>query len=315
MPRQITIVMGPPAAGKSSYVEPLMAQGFVLLNRDTLGGSLDGLVDRLASLHTEAGKEKFVLDNTYGTVESRAKLVAYAKANGFETRCIWLDAQPEHVQWNAARRMVKRYGKLFGPAEIKEAGKKDDNMFPPAAQSAYFKKFQPPTTAEGFTTVERVAYVRWLGPEYKNKALILDYDGTLRVTKSGAKYPLDPSDVQILPGRREKLLAYQKQGYILLGASNQSGVADGKLTNDQANACFAQTNKLLGLDIDVVYCPHPAGPPMCWCRKPLPGMFVALMERYSLSPSECLVVGDSTSDMTFAKRAGCKGEKVEVFFA
>ena len=307
--------MGPPAAGKSTYVQPLVASGYTLLNRDTAGCSLDDLVVKLASLHEQAGKTSFVLDNTYGTRESRAGLIAYAKAKGLPIRCIWIDTAQEESQWNAARRMVMRYGKLLGPTEIKEACKHDPNMFPPAAQFAYFKKFEEPNVAEGFAAVERMSYKRVLGSEYKNKALILDYDGTLRVTKSGAKYPASPQDVQLLPGRAEKLREYQNKGYRLLGASNQSGVADGKLTDAQVKACFDQTNKLLGLDIEVAYCPHPAGPPCCWCRKPVPGLFVAFQEQYRLNPSACIVVGDQTSDMTFAKRSGCKGEKAESFFA
>ena len=40
------------------------------------------------------------------------------------------------------------------------------------------------------------------------------------------------------------------------------------------------------------YCPHAAGPPQCWCRKPLPGLGVSLTHRQHLDPTACIYVGD-----------------------
>ena len=55
---------------------------------------------------------------------------------------------------------------------------------------------------------------------------------------------------------------------------------------------------------DYKYCPHKAGPTNCYCRKPMPGLGVEFIEKYGLDPSRCIMVGDMTSDKTFAKRCG-----------
>ena len=49
--------------------------------------------------------------------------------------------------------------------------------------------------------------------------------------------------------------------------------------------------ELLGLPLDVLYCPHGAGPPVCWCRKPLPGLGVVFIQRHALDPARCVYVG------------------------
>src|SRR5439155_13517216 len=34
--------------------------------------------------------------------------------------------------------------------------------------------------------------------------------------------------------------------------------------------------------VEVAVCPHPAGPPSCWCRPPLPGLALAFARRHDL---------------------------------
>jgi len=104
------------------------------------------------------------------------------------------------------------------------------------------------------------------------------------------------------------------EGFILLGVSNQSGVAKGTIIAKMAEACFDETNRQLGLDIEYVYCPHRAGPPQCYCRKPMPGWGVHFIEKYKLNPAECVFVGDMTTDKTFAGRAGFQFAWASAFF-
>jgi histidinol phosphatase-like enzyme len=74
-------------------------------------------------------------------------------------------------------------------------------------------------------------------------------------------------------------------------------------------------NELLGLSIDVEYCSHAAGPPQCWCRKPLPGLGVLLTHRYHLDPAACIYVGDGAQDAGYASRLGFQYRDADVFFA
>lgn len=302
---EIVLVLGYPASGKSTWT----ARNFPAhrrVNRDSLGdSSLEDLVPLVESA-LDAGAP-VVLDNTYPTRASRAALVALARRKGVPVRAVWLDASIEHSQYNAVERLVRKHGRLLSPDEIKSAGRADPNTFPPAPLFKYRKEFEAPTAAEGFSAVEKVAFQRGAQPDgYTHKALLLDYDGTLRRTKSGDKYPMTPDDVEVLPGRAEVLKRYLNEGYRLLGVSNQSAVSKGTLTEAGARACFARTNELLGVDIEVGFCPHDPAPIKCWCRKPMPGLGIAFIEKYRLDRAQTIMVGDLATDRTFAARAGVR---------
>ena len=70
----------------------------------------------------------------------------------------------------------------------------------------------------------------------------------------------------------------------------------------------------LGVAIDVRYCPHGAGPPVCWCRKPLPGLALAFIMQYRLDPSRCIYVGAGPQDPGFARRIGFQFRAAKEFF-
>jgi histidinol-phosphate phosphatase family protein len=300
---EILLVMGYPASGKSTYVEKKLREGYTRLNRDTLGGSLDSLAARLAA-EIAAGRRSFVLDNTYPTIESRRPIIAIGKEHNIPVRCLLLGTSIEDAQVNACIRMIRMEGKLLMPEELKRV--KNPNIFPPAALFGYRKSFQKPDVSEGFASIETVPFERVAEAGYAGKALLLDYDGTLRKTKSGDKYPKHPDDIEILPGRREVLERYRRDGYKLLGVSNQGDVARGKLTMTEAEECFKRTNELLGIPIEVAFCPHNPAPISCYCRKPMPGLAIAYIEKYKLDRRETIMVGDMTSDKTFASRAGIR---------
>jgi len=299
----IVLVMGYNAAGKSTYVNEYTDKGFHRVNRDELGGKLDSLPKLVAELYKK-GTKNFVLDNTYVDVESRKSIIECAKNLGLPIKCVLLDTSFEDAQFNACQRMIRKAGRLLDPVDFKTS--KDPNLFPPVALFTYKKKFQKPTISEGFSDITKVPFVRKKDPKYSNKALILDYDDTLRATDNEYGYPTKPSEVKVLPGRKEKISEYDKKGYKLLGASNQSGIAKGVLTAQAAVDCFEETNRQLGHDIDYFFCRHSIPPVVCYCRKPHCGIGVHFIETYKLDPAQCIMVGDQTTDETFAKRCGFK---------
>ncbi len=310
---EIVLVMGYPASGKSTWAEAHF-KTHRRVNRDSLG---DKTLDDLVPIAERALGEgaSVVLDNTYATRASRASVLALAKRLGVPARCVWLDASIEDAQYNAVERLVRKHGGLPSPDEIKKLSRKDPNTFGPSVLFRHRKTFEEPTAAEGFASIEKVRFTRSAQPAgYTQKAVLLDYDGTLRRTKSGGKYPLAPDDVEVLPGRVEALRRYLSQGYKLLGVSNQSAVSKGELTGEAARACFARTNELLGVDIEVAFCPHEPAPINCWCRKPMPGMAVAFIEKHRLDRAGTVMVGDMTTDRTFASRAGVRFVDQSEFF-
>jgi len=320
MKKEIIIICGIQGGGKSTLVKEYVDKGYIRLNRDEMGGKLDSLNKKLEDLIAQ-GKTQFVLDNTYGPRDTRKPVIDIGKKNGFEVNCIFVNTKIEDAQYNVVGRIIDNFvfgsehklSDIFGPDGGKFA--KGIGYVPSIALYSYKKSFVKPSTEEGFDSVQEIPFKRKpLSTVYQNKAIIFDYDGTLRETKSGRKFPITPDDIRILPNRKETLMKYLELGYIPLGVSNQSGVEKGEFTNEAAKACFDQTNKLLGVPIDVLYCPHHSFPIRCYCRKPLPAFGVYFIKKYLLKPSECIFVGDSTSDSTFAARCGFQFQSPEEFF-
>lgn len=95
--------------------------------------------------------------------------------------------------------------------------------------------------------------------------LILDMDGTVRIKKGGtpgdikAGFIASPEDQEIIPGAAQAIESYHQQGWLIVGASNQGGVAAGKKTLE---SCFKEQQYTLKLvpQIDRIYfCPDYEG--------------------------------------------------------
>lgn len=312
---EVVVVMGIQGAGKSSHVEPYVAAGYARLNRDALGGKLDDLIPKLDALLAQ-GQQRVVLDNTYPSWVSRHAVIRMAHRHGVPVRCIHLATPIDDALVNVVQRVLERYGRLLAPDELKELAKTDPNLPPPAALASYAAQFESPTVDEGFSVVEDTPFERRPGPSHTAKGLLLDIDGTLRTTASGAIYPTDPADVVLLPNRRETLQRWIDDGYQLFLISNQSGISSGKVSRAAVEACIMRTIELLGLPVtEVRYCPHKAFPASCYCRKPMPGFGVALMKKYELSREHLVMVGDMDSDARFAETIGATYHTADAFFA
>jgi histidinol-phosphate phosphatase family protein len=312
---EVVVLMGIQGAGKSELVEEYVRHGYVRLNRDALGGRLEDLVPRLAGL-LASGQRRVVLDNTYPTRLSRAPVITAARLVGVPVRCRWVDIPLVEAQRNIVLRMLAKYGRPLGPEELKALRKSDPNLPPPAALAMWMSSFERPALDEGFAAVDVIPFVRRPNPAAVERGLLLDVDGTLRRTRSGELYPRTPDDIEILPGRRETLARWVDAGYRLCFVSNQSGVATGQLSRAMCEAGLLRTAELLRVQItEVAYCPHPAHPVSCFCRKPLPGLGVYLMERQRLDPSRLIMVGDMDSDAQFAAGLGARYYEADTFFS
>jgi hypothetical protein len=58
--------------------------------------------------------------------------------------------------------------------------------------------------------------------------------------------------------------------------------------------------------VDAAVCPHPAGPPVCWCRPPLPGLALAFARARDVDLSRSVVVGASPAHRTLANTLGAR---------
>jgi aryl-alcohol dehydrogenase-like predicted oxidoreductase/histidinol phosphatase-like enzyme/predicted kinase len=311
---EVVLVMGLPGAGKSTYAESLTARGYHRLNRDEAGGALRDLLPALDSA-LASGAARVVLDNTYVSRKSRAGVVRAASARGFPVRCVWLSTSVEDSQTNAAWRIVSRYGRLPGDEELEKLRRQDVAAFLPGVQFRYQREIEPPETSEGFSSVDVVPFERRRDPSLINRAVIVWCDGVLLHSRSGRRVPLTPDDVEVPADRATILHGYREAGWRVLGLSWQPEIGDGAQSVAGARAVFARMSELLGLDVEVEHCPHAAGPPRCWCRKPLPGLGVVLIERHRLDPARCVYVGAGPQDPGFARRLGFQYRDASEFFA
>lgn len=297
----VVMVCGYPASGKSSITKKILTAEVCVLNRDKEGGTIAGLLPKLEQ-HLK-DQDDVILDNLFPTIEVRKPFIELCKKYNTDISCKIMGTSIEDAQFNFVQRAIGLLGKFPTPEAIKAA--KHTNVFPPTVLFKYKKEFQKPTVEEGFSKVETVKFERLENPEFTNKALIVDYDGTLRECINGNdKYPVNESQIEIKPNRTKILQAYKDKGYLLLGVSNQSGIAKGEVADDVVNGLFVHTNKLLGIDIEYRYCPHQSAPIACYCRKPMPGIFVEFMLKHKLDRKQCIFVGDMTTDKTFAARCG-----------
>jgi histidinol phosphatase-like enzyme len=158
-------------------------------------------------------------------------------------------------------------------------------------------------------------FERRLPPDHVHRALFVWCDGILVRSRAGARAPVSADDVEVVPGRGDVLRRHRDDGWRIVGLSWQPEVAGGTRTPDETEAMLARMRVLLGVDdMDTLHCPHAAGPPVCWCRKPLPGLAVLAILRHRLDPGRCLFVGDWPVDPGFARRLGFGYRAAAEFF-
>jgi len=58
--------------------------------------------------------------------------------------------------------------------------------------------------------------------------------------------------------------------------------------------------------VESALCPHPAGPPTCWCRPPLPGLPLAFARKHAVDPSRSVLVGTSPAHRRLATSLGAR---------
>jgi aryl-alcohol dehydrogenase-like predicted oxidoreductase/histidinol phosphatase-like enzyme len=312
---EVVMIMGPPAAGKSTLARSFVDRGYVRINRDADGGSLQDVVQRLEQA-VAAGATKLVVDNTYVSRHSRAALLDAARRLRLSVRGRWMATTVEEAQTNAVWRLVTRYGRLPAPGEIPALAKSDPNTFGPGVLFRYQRELEPPDGAEGFTEVESVPFARALDPDASNRAVVIKADGVLRQSRSGRRTPISVDDLDVPPECAEVVRAFAGDGWTIVALGWRPEIAAGTLTAGEAAAIDRRLRERLGVDLKTYDCVHPPGPPVCWCRLPLPGLGVLVVQRHRLDPRRCLYVGSGPQDPGFARRLGFQyATAAEVFGA
>ena len=139
------------------------------------------------------------------------------------------------------------------------------------------------------------------------KLVILDRDGTINEDRSD--YVKSPEEWVPLPGALEAIARLNHAGWHVVVASNQSGLGRGLFDVSTLNAMHAKMHRLLaavGGRVDAIfYCPH-APDEACHCRKPEPGLFEQIGERYGFDLKGVPTVGDKARDLLAGVAVGCE---------
>ncbi len=139
------------------------------------------------------------------------------------------------------------------------------------------------------------------------KLVIMDRDGTINEDRDDFVKTAD--EWIALPGALEAIAKLNHAGWHVVVASNQSGLGRGLFDVAALNAMHSKMFKqlaMLGGRIDAVfYCPHTPDE-NCACRKPQPGLYRQIAERYGLDLANVPVVADSARDLQAAIAVGAQ---------
>ncbi|MFM6986686.1 MAG: D-glycero-beta-D-manno-heptose 1,7-bisphosphate 7-phosphatase [Hydrogenophaga sp.] len=138
------------------------------------------------------------------------------------------------------------------------------------------------------------------------KLLILDRDGTLN--RSRADYVASPDEWEAIPGALEAVARLNQGGWRVVLATNQSGLGRGTFDMAALNAIHVKMHRQLaavGARVEAIFfCPH-APEDACRCRKPAPGLFEQIGERFGLDLASVPAAGNAVRHVRAAAAAGC----------
>ncbi len=139
------------------------------------------------------------------------------------------------------------------------------------------------------------------------KIILLDRDGVINYDSD--RFIKSPEEWRPIPGSLEAIARLTQDGYRVIVATNQSGVSRGLLDMATLNAINSRMHKAVsqaGGRIEAIfYCPDNAESNSP-CRKPEPGMFLAIAERFNVSLKNVPAVGDSLRDLQAAAAVGAR---------
>lgn len=127
--------------------------------------------------------------------------------------------------------------------------------------------------------------------------LLLDRDGTLM---EDVGYPNDPAAVRLIPNAAKAIRELAGRGFVPAVVSNQSGLARGLISPDEAVAVHERFVELFeresSVRIPCFYCPH-GQEDGCDCRKPKPGLLIEAAKSLDMVGRPAVMIGDKPSDV------------------
>ena len=141
----------------------------------------------------------------------------------------------------------------------------------------------------------------------QTKLIILDRDGV--INHDSSEFIKSPDEWVPIEGSMEAIARLNQAGYVVVVATNQSGISRKLFDMEVLNAIHQKMHNAaqhVGATIDAIFfCPH-AADFNCDCRKPKPGMIREIANRYDIELKGVPVVGDSLRDLQAGFILGCE---------
>lgn len=136
------------------------------------------------------------------------------------------------------------------------------------------------------------------------RLVILDRDGV--INHDSDAYIKSPEEWLPIAGSLEAIARLHQDGYKVVIATNQSGIARKLFDIDMLNRIHQKMLEAVrqkGGEIDAIFfCPH-APDDNCTCRKPKAGLYKEIAERLKVNLNSVYAVGDSARDVVAARAA------------
>lgn len=288
---EVVLIAGIQGSGKSHQTKELTNRGYHRLNRDERGSSLEALAKELDK-RLKAGDRNFVLDNTYVTRAQRNRIIEVARAHGQRVRCIFMNTPLEIAQTRVIRRLFDFFPELPSPETLRAGAKKNPQLFGPSAQHRLVRALEVPTLDEGFDEVEEVRAAVHLDRGPPDEASEID----------GLAVLYDPKSTVDVEAELERWPATKVLVYAWCELEDAVEMRE-------ALARFAEEGD--ARSVDVALCTHGGGPPVCWCRPPLPGLLVEWAVRRGIELGRVLVIGSGAAHKRMARAVGARFQMSE----
>jgi len=182
---------------------------------------------------------------------------------------------------NMVERLLDRFGTLPTPDALREAARREEGLLAPTSQMRVLRELEPPQVDEGFAAVEQVPFTR--APSSPGRSGV--FVSAAAVSDPGWRYPTGEAD------RHAAHLVFDRR--------------PDAAPDDLAPLAERLEAEVAG-PVEAAVCPHPGGPPTCWCRPPLPGLPLAFARAHGVDVSRSTVIGTSPAHRTLANALGAR---------
>lgn len=190
----------------------------------------------------------------------------------------------------------------------------------------YIKDVGTPARLDKVSADFKSGRIARAGLDHEQMAVFLDRDGTIN---REVDHQARVEDFELLPGVEQSIRRLNRSEYRVCVVTNQPVLARGECSSDELRSIHNKMETLFGhagAYVDRIdYCPHhpDRGFPgevselkiMCNCRKPKTGMIDAAVAALNISRSRSWLIGDSSTDILTAERAGIRSILVETGYA